>query len=233
MNKDNRSTALIPVVSRALSTRAALVSRGLQEILREDIPENMESWLEKLPEGRSFLLSLKFLDGRELLNREQLDFNPKQPSAMSLEEMRRELLESYGLPNREVFEEEITGSVYAGYLELEGVKPIERSKLKVEQPVEEEKRNGNMYPIKHMILTAVAIVLQRLLAQQTSLRLYHPYDTTFGFRCRDLESLHKFIDEANAELGMIALKIKKPDQTIVERVADLRLSLPRFRKQSE
>lgn len=216
-DKKTNEMSLAAQSPQQLSIRASLVSRGLQEISGNVNIENMYAWLNHLPRG-STLISISFQNGSQLPeeSRDMALWN-KLLSEMTEQERRRAFYEEEctGLRSSHAFTEDKERNTYVwrGYIEIEGVHPFERSVNLV---------GANE---KEMFLSAVGILLRRLLVRNSSIRLYCGGDTLLQFLSANLKDVQAFIEQANSELGTTAVNIRKPDGTIAKRQSGLSLEL--------
>jgi hypothetical protein len=180
------------------------------------------AWLDRFPQG-SILISVSFQDGSELLKDPRDIHLWHKPYQEVLEQDRRRAFyeeESTGLPSSHAFTEDAKKDIYAwrGYIEIEGVHPFERSLNLVDANE------------KEIFLSAVGILLRRLLVAYPSTRIYCGGDTLLRFLSTNLKNVHAFIEQANADLRTTAVNIRKPCGTITSRRSGLYLELSEYHR---
>jgi hypothetical protein len=216
-NKDQNEMSLSTQAPQQISIRASLVSRGLLDISKGEHTNDMYSWLANFPR-ESTLMGLTFLDQSDLpSDHRDLSLWGKHSSEMSGEEMQRELLEDRcsGLPTSRSFRENAGRNMYAwrGYIEIEGIHPFERSLNLI---------GGSE---KEILLSAVGVLVRRLLVGYSLMHITCDGDTLLQFSSANLEDVQDFIAKVNSDLSKTVAKIRKPDGTIAERQSGINLVL--------
>jgi hypothetical protein len=219
MSDKEQENKLTLANTHSLSIRASLVSRGLKDV-SDNEPTNMRSWLDSFPDGSA--LFFEFMDGSDFpIDNRDVSHQRKHRLEMTDEEQFLALVEDpcSGLLSLWAFNIDAEENKYLcrGYIEIEGIHPIERS-AKFEMGHEKQK-----------IMSAIGILIRKLVGNQDLIRIYCDGDTLLRFHCSDVREVQAFIQEMNSTLHKTIISIKKPDGTIARRKSELYLELTEYR----